>query len=383
MRTGSLRLAAGTLALALPLAAAAGCGAEKKRTVKAEFASAQTNLESSKGASFTIRVHDAQGNLKKTAIKEGSLASTLADALVGASVTYTIDPAGDKTLKQMSGAGTSLSAESLKAGNLAFVIRDDKTVLGEIRVVAGVLYLHLDLAEIGRLAKAGGVDDFDAQLDSFGTDGPPEFAALIKDLRAGKWLSLDAGKYVDQLTKLGEGFLGATATPAPFDAKGLGGDLFAAVKPYVQVTDANDSSKDRVLDVTVQVRPALKAALDVLKANKDLPFASLLDGASAADIDKNITDGTAKGRITLSDGHLTSFSVDLESIRTLAPKPGTTSLAGVSVVVDVDDSADEVKAPTDVSSVKVDDLIQQLLDGFSNSGGSTGFGTTMPDAYQG
>ncbi len=383
MRPRSLRLAAGTLALALPLAAATGCGAEKKRTITAEFASAQTNLENSVGASFTLRVTDAQGNLKKAAVNDGSLADTLADALVGASVTYTVDPAGDKTLGQLSGTGTTLSAKTLNDSNVAVVIRDDKTVLAEIRVVAGVLYLHLDLGEVRRLVEAGGGKDFDSQLDSFGTDGPPEASQLITDLRAGKWISLDAGKYVDQLSQLGEGLLGASGTPAPVDTKGLGADLFAAVKPYVKVTDANDSSKDRVLDVTVQARPALKAALAALKANKDLPFAPLLEGATPADIDKNVKDGTAKGRITLADGHLTSFSVDLESIRSLAPEPGATSLAGVSVLVEVDDSADEVKAPKDVSSVKLDDLIQQFLDGFSNRGGAVGFGTSMPDAYVG
>lgn len=383
MRSRPLRLAAGTLALALPLAAAAGCGVAKKRTVKAEFASAQTNLESSRSASFTLRVTDAQGRLKKLAVEDGALADTVADALVGSSVTVTVDPAGDRTLAQLSAAGTSPTASSLKTGNVSFLVRDDKTEIGEVRVVAGVLYLHVDLEEVGRLVKAGGGGDIDSQLDSLGTDGPPEIPALIKDLRAGKWISLDAGKYVEQLTQLGQQLLGASPSPAPFDAKGLGSDLLAAVKPYVTVTDANDSSADRVLDVAVQARPAVKAALAVLQANKQLPFASLLAGVMPTDIDQNLADRTARGQVTLADGHLRSFSLDLESLRTLAPKPGTTNLSGVALKVEVDDRADEVTAPTDVSSVKLDALLQQLLDGLSSSGGSVGFGTSMPDAYVG
>ena len=69
--TRSLRLLAGTLVLALPLAAAAGCGAEKKKTVKQEFAAAQSYLGDSKAASFTLRFDDAQGNFAKVINKDG------------------------------------------------------------------------------------------------------------------------------------------------------------------------------------------------------------------------------------------------------------------------------------------------------------------------
>ena len=137
------------------------------------------------------------------------------------------------------------------------------------------------------------------------------------------------------------------------------------MKPYVKVTDANDSSKDRVLDVKVQAAPALKALLAVLKAEKDLHFASMLADVSPAEIDKNVKGGEARGTIKLHDSHLTQVAVDLESLRQLSTDPGTDSFAGVQVVVDVDDSADQLSAPTDLSSLDLGALLDDFLKSFT------------------
>ena len=73
---------------------------------------------------------------------------------------------------------------------------------GEIRMVAGTLYAHVDLKEIGRLAKAGGVDDFDAQVDDAVTSADPSFAQGLRDVRAGKWIKLPLSDYLDKLKDL-------------------------------------------------------------------------------------------------------------------------------------------------------------------------------------
>jgi hypothetical protein len=375
------RLAAGTLLLALPLAGAAGCGAEKRRTIKAEFASAQTNFENSKAASITLRFDDSKGTASKLATKDGNTSKALVDALLHGSVTYVVDPASDATLKSLSTKGGTSSkslSDQLKKVNLAFVVRDSSAVLGEIRLVAGVLYAHVDLTEIGKLAKAGGVKDFDSKLDDAITSAGPQFATGIADVRAGKWIKLPIASYVDKLQDLAKSFTpgrsgGTTKPPAPTNAEltDLGNKVFAAVKPYVKVTDANDSSKDRVLDVNVKVRPALKAVLAVLQGSKGLPFAGFLKSVTPAEIDKKITDGSAHGTITLKSGHLTQVTLDVESIRTLDATAGKDSLEGSSVVLDFNDHADEVKVPTDVSAFDVGALIDQFLQGFGQSFGSS------------
>ncbi|MGB8651995.1 MAG: hypothetical protein WCD35_15185 [Mycobacteriales bacterium] len=378
------RLAAGTLALALPLTAAVGCGVEKKRTIKAEFASAQANFENSKATEVTLRLDDSKGSLEKIMTKgKDGMPKAVAEAVLKGSISYTVDPAGDKTLKSMSaGASATDLSKQLEKVNLSVVVRDDKSALAELRLVAGTLYAHVDLAEIGRLAKAGGVSDFDQKLDGSIGSADPAFAKGLADVRAGKWIKLPLTKYLTQLQQLaGSMAPGGIPTPKPgFDGQAFGKKLFTAVKPYVKVTDANDSTSDRVLDVKVKVRPALKAALAVLQTDKDLPFVGMFGRVNAAEIDKNVTDGTAKGTITLKSGHLTQFAVDMESIRTLATDPGSDSVDGGRVVVDVDDSASEVSAPDNVSDFDLGKVLEQFMQGFGSSSSSA---SAFGGSYQG
>jgi hypothetical protein len=372
----SIRLAAGTLVLALPLAAAAGCGEQKRRTIAAELAAAQANLAHSRATSVTLRLGDDRSNLSKLAQKDGNLPKDLAPEVLGGSITITMDPASDKELRDLHhGSGTSsadLSAR-LKDVNAAVVLRDQKHVVGELRLVAGVLYARVAFDEVSRLAKAGGVSDFDSQLSDAQDSAPRQYRQAITDLRAGKWLKVDLAKYVDQLTQLAGSVRpgpteGKGGTPSRSEVTSLGNQLFAAVKPYVKVTDANDSSADRVLDVRVQARAATKAALKVLKASKALPFGSALAEVDGSVIDKTLSEGTAHGTITMRNGHLSQVTVDLESIRTLDRSPGKDSLVGTTLILDVDDAADEVRAPTDVSSFDIGALLDEVLSSFSGEG---------------
>ncbi len=365
MRRPSVRIFAGTLALALPLAAATGCAVEKKRTIKAEFASASKHLQESKASSFTLRLEDGKKSLETLMTKDGDLVPELAQAVTGGSITVTI---AGKSLSRDALATSGDVAEQLKDISMSIVVRDNKAELGEVRLVKGVLYAHIGLSEIGRLAALGGTTDFDATLDEGVQDGPPELATLLADVRADKWIKLDLTKYADKLTELAGGFAGLTPTAPPsadaFDAQALSDDLITALKPYVKVTDANDDSSDRVLDINVQARPALKAALTVMQGAKDLPFPNPFVDVKPLDIDEAIKDGTAHGQIRLKDGHLRSFSLDVESLRQLAKDPGTDSLVGLNVALDIDDDADELVAPDNISSVDIAALIDSFFEGF-------------------
>jgi hypothetical protein len=362
VRRPYVRIFAGTLALALPLAAAAGCAVEKKRTIQAEFASASKHLQESKASSFTLRLDDGKKSLETLMTKKGDLAPELAQAFTGGSITVTV---AGKSLSRDALGSSGDAAEQLKHLSMSIVVRDNKAELGELRLVKGVLYAHVGLPEISRLATLGGTRDLNSSLDKGVKDGPPALATLLTDVRAGKWVELDLTKYVDKLTQLAQGFTGLTPTTPPstaaFDAQRLSDDLIAAVKPYVKVTDANDSSSDRVLDINVKARPALKAALRVMQGAKDLPFPNPFVNVVPEDIDAAIKDGNAHGQIRLKDGHLRSFSLDVESLRQLAVDPGTDSLAGLDVALDIDDNAHELIAPDNVSAVDVAALIDRLF----------------------
>lgn len=380
----SRRLTAVALALTLPLVAVAGCGAEKKRTIKAELQSAADNISGSKAMSVTFRLVDPSGTVKASALKsaESPEDKALTPPLLGGSVTYTVDPVGNAALKDSpQGCGTTEKElrDSLDKVNFSWVVKDDLKPLGELRMVAGTLYINVDLTEAGRLAALGGTKDFDAQLDEFAGEDP-ELAKVVADVRAGKWVKVPIGQYIDRIKELAESFSETmgddAATPSPaatVDCQALGKDVFAALKPHIKVTDANNDSADRLLDVTVQVRPAVKAAVEAIKNSKNLLFGEALEDFDSTEIDKELKDGVAKGTIRLSDGHLKQVTIDLESVRVLDPDASTTPLTGGSVVIDVDDSADELVAPTDVSAFDLGTFLEDFFEGFDESFGEESF----------
>lgn len=368
-----IRLVVCTLVLALPLAAAAGCGATKKRTIKQELVSAQSHLAASKAASFTLRVADGKGSLADLAADSGDLPAAAVKDLIGASVRYTFDAASAAKIKGVDGSASEAELRSALADvRFAIAVKDAKTTVAEIRLVDSALFARVDLDEIDRVAKEAGSDGVADSVDEFIDSAPDEYQPALRDAKAGKWLKLPLTDYLDKIKDLTD----SLPTPAPStagDVQQTGEDLLTAIKPFVKVTDANDSSSQRVLDVNVDARGALKAALGVLKTAKGLPFVDVFQGITPAEVDKSIRPGSAHGTISLADGHLTQVTVDLASIEALDPDFRTHKLSGSSVVVDVDDSAGAVTAPTDnVSDVDVKGLLDDLLQGFGES-----FGTAL------
>ena len=375
MSRATTRIAAGTLVVVLPLAAVASCGVQRKRTISAEFAAASTSLQDSRAASFTLRLDDASGAVRRAATRDGSVPQALVGPLLGSSLTYVVDPVGERTLRQLqsaTGGPMADQTQSFKDVNVAVTARDADGSVAELRIVQGVLFVKVDLAEITRLAKAAGAADVDAQIGRLEQSVPPALKQAVVDVRAGKWLKIDLAGYVRDLASLADSVrpgLTKQGSPDLAQLQDLGRRLYAAVRPSVQVVEAGGSSSDRVLQVTVRARPAVKAALEVLKASKALPFGPALTAVSSADIDRELADGAVSGSVSLRDGHLRQVALDLESLRTLDPKAGPDSLAGSRLVVDVDDHAQQVTVPTDVSSFDPGVFLQDLLKGLGSAGG--------------
>lgn len=373
------RLTAGIALVALPLAAVAGCGAaagDKKESVQTTLQKASDNLRASSAASVTMRFEDPRGSFKK-AVTSGADAAEpgQADLLLGGTVSFTVDAPAGKTLGDVQAAqvGKPLS-EQLKAENVSMSVQADGGSLVQVRLVDGDLYAKVSVDELSDVVKkAGSSTDVGAQLDSAAAQAPDQFKPLVTDVRAGKWLKLPLAPFAGQL----DGLQKQAGPSASVDGQKLGMDLLNAVRPFVAVTDASSSGNDRVLDVKVQAKQALKAAATTLKNMQPaLPGFSTLDTAS---LDK-IGDGTANGQVTLEDDHLTKITIDLQSAVALAP-PGATpapDLTGSLVTIDVDDSADEVTVPDDVSSVDLGALVQNAVSGLSSLSSGSGTATAVP-----
>lgn len=360
------RVPAALAVVVLPLTALVGCGQAEQSTrssVEAELRQAGDHLLDSESTTVTISLDDAKGTAK-AAITNGPDAApeAVADALLGGSVSFTIDPASGKTLRDLQSTDPATPpAESLKLVNMAFSVDADGGPLVQVRLVGGDLYTAVDLERIGGLADKAGEPDFSAQVDEFARSAPPDFQPLVADLQDGKWVRLPLAEYADQLNELGSPPAGA---PSP-DPDKLASDLLAAVRPFVEVTDAGDKGDQRILDVRVQAREALKALFDVV--GRSVPG---LDQLPAQQLD-TLAAGTVDGKVFLEDSHLTKLSLDLSSIARVSPDGSTApDLTGSTLTVSVDDSADEVEVPEDLSSVDVGVLVEQFLGSLTGSVGA-------------
>ena len=377
------RLTAGVALVALPLGATAACGGSPSSDAGATPSSssagqaggsspeqalqkASDNLGASESMQVSLRLEDPQGSLKRAATS-GTDAGTpeQADLLLGGSLTFVVDPADGKTLREVQTAGADLSpAEQLRLTNIAFSVRADGGDLFQVRLVQGDLYANVGLDAVADVARQGGsTEDVAAQIEQFEAQAPPELQPLVADVRAGKWVKVPLAPYVDQLAALG-----GQAQPSPsVDPQKVGTDLLNAIRPFITVEDESQDGGERVLDVKVQAKQALKAAVETLKA-----MGPALPGLGTADLSQldQLGDGTVDGTVVLEDDHLTRVSVDLASAAALAPAGGepTPDLAGGLVTMDVDDSADEVQVPTDVSSFDVTPLLQQAFAGLMGGG---------------
>ncbi len=335
------------------------CGQQKKASIKAELQAAQTNLGRSSAVSVTLHLTDPGGRLRAAMTGgSGSVPPAVADAILAGDLQLTVAAADGRTLDQLSGLRSRPVGEQLKAANLAFVVHAGHGSLFELRIVGGSLYARVDDALLSRLAGH-------PVLGGLFAGAPAALQGLVADVKAGKWLTVPLGTYADQLSKLAPALAGRGSVP-PSLPPGLGSSLMSAVRPYISVTDAGNDSHRRVLDVRVQLKPALAAALRTVKSGGTVfPGLGALDGA----ITSGLRSGTVKGTITLRDSHLSQVTLDLASLRDVAPVHASfPPLAGSALTLDVNDAAAAPQAPTDLSSFDLGKLLSSLLGGLGKIG---------------
>lgn len=352
----------------MTVAAVTGC-ASKKKTIEAELTAASGYIDSSTSLSMTFGVSDGKGTLKKLMTSgEDAITPALADSLLASSVTVTLDPSGDATFASLSKAASTPeyknlpAADKVKQFNASIVVRSFDADLVQLRLVDGVLYGATDLNKIDQIARDNGTDGVPADLDQI----DPVLGQLESDLRAGKWVRLPLASYLDTFEDMLGGLDTTEGELAQPDAEQVGKTVLEAIKPHVKVVDAEGKHSGRVLDVTVQAKSAMQAAITALQT-LPVPLGELqeIDGAALAE---QMSDTALTGQITLADSHFTGFSVDLEPLRTLVKDVSGEPLTGARLTLQVDDSAEPVTAPTDLSTVKLGDFIESFFGGLFGGG---------------
>ena len=340
------------------LAAAVGLSACGGQSLQAQSDAAKANLADATSVAVTVRLDDPDGGLSTLATQDGTMSASQAKALLGGS--FTVQSASTDG-KPVFASRPSAGAPALDQSNIRFVVRSGNGTLGELRTVGGVVYLSLGTDEIQRLATEAGAGSVRDQL----TGAPEAFVQAYDDLAAGKWLSFDVKPYVEQLTSLGESLTGG-ASPAPVDPQ-LYQDLVDSIQPHVGIRDLGQSGSTRDIEVTVQLKRALTSALDVLSAGGG-PLASV---KGLVDVDAlGLSDATVKATLTVEGEHFTAFRLPLAQLVELSTdasaddRAQAAKLGDAALVVEIDDNPGAVTAPTDLSSLDLNGLLDDTLAGF-------------------
>lgn len=347
-----------------------GCGTVgSASSLRDDNAHAKEAFRSANAVAVTIRFADPDGMLKK-AFSTGNSSATpaQADAVVGGSITVVVSANGGRTLSSPSAPGLS-TTDQLKQANFDLTVRAAGGRLGELRLVDGVLYASTDIAAVKRVADVASPGSA-AKVDDTLSSVPPALKQGADDLRAGKWIRLPVATYVDKLLKI------AKDSGAPgVDPKSQGQynllaqQLRGAIKPHVGLRDLGASGSTRHVSVDIQVKDAVLAALEVLRTNAGrlgipaaaVPTPDKLDALSSK---------TLSATLTIRDGHYTELAVPLAGLAALEAHPTepVPAFGKSALLVELDDRAGAVVAPTNVSTFDVGALIDPLLEGFAGRG---------------
>lgn len=351
------RLAA---ALSVPLVLTA-CGSVSSAAagLEQDAAAANAALAKAEGIGVVVRVDDPDGDLEQ-ALQEGpdGLSADLAEVLVGSRVDVRLAAKAGRTLGDQPDPGTPLG-ETLRWTDSALTLSTSDADLLSWRTVDGVLYVSSDLAEVERVAAAGG-SPLSLQDEVAGAPAPlPELHDALRD---GQAVSVPIADLVESLGEL-------TGQDAEAYSEGLPDDLLrelrAAIEPHARLRDLGSDDGVRTVRVEVDVKRLLQAVASTAGT----------DVADAADLD-GLSDETVSGTITIEDGHYRRLELPLSELVDLVEDPAveTPDLGDSALVVELDDSVEQVEAPTRVAEL---DLLELLGNA---SGPQTAFEGAAPDA---
>lgn len=367
-RTMSAAAVSGALVLS-------GCGVVGggAASLRDDNAHAKQALAAAKAVAVTIGFADPDGMLKK-AFSTGDNQATpaQADAVVTGSITITVSANNGRSVSSPATPGLS-TAEQVRQSNVDLTVNGASGRLAELRLVDGTLYASTDIAAVRRVADLASPGS-SAKVDELVNSSPPALRRGAEDLRAGKWIKVPLATYLDKLLKIAKDS-GAEGVDPP--AAGQYGVLLqqlrGAIRPHVGLRDLGASGSTRHVSVDVQVKDAVIAGLGVLRANAarlGIPAAAV----PSADKLEGLSSKTLSAVLTIKGGHYTELSVPLAGLAALDAHPSTPvpALGRSALLVELNDRASAVVAPTDVSSFDVGSLIDPFLGALAGQAGTQG-----------
>ena len=347
--------------------AVAGCGATG--SLRADNAHAMSSFKAATSLSVTLGLSDPDGKLAK-AVQSGDGSTTAAQAavLIGGTISFTVSANGGRELFAKGAADQPLD-QQVKQSNFDLTVNGLGGKLVEIRLVDGILYAASDIAAVKKAADLGG-PGAGARVDEFLNSVPPQLKQGADDLRAGKWLKVPIATYVEQVHKPAKAAGGGAPDPAKTRGYAkLGKDLQAAITPNIGLTILGATGDTRNVSIDIKVKQALTAVLGVLDtdaATFGLPPGLLPKG----DALKDVSDKTLSATLTITRGHYTKIAVPFAGLAALDAhlSSAVPPLGKSAIVLQLDDSAGPVSAPTNVSSFDIASLLDQFIQRFSGVG---------------
>lgn len=330
-------------ALAVPLVLTA-CGAVSSAAagLEQDAAAANAALAEAEGIGVVVRFADPDGDLEQ-ALQEGpdGLSADLAEVVVGSRVDVRLAAKDGRTLGDQPDPGTPLG-QQLRWTDSALTLSTANADLLSWRTVGGVLYVSSDLAEVERVTAAAG-SPLSLQDEVAGAPAPlPELHDAWRD---GQAVSVPIADLLESLSALAGQDEGVVSEQLPDD---LLDELRAAVEPHARLRDLGSDDGVRTVTVEVDVKRLLQAAARTSGSGI----------ADAADLD-GLSDETVSGTITLEDGRYRRLELPLSELAGLAEDPSVQvpDLGDSALVVELDDTVEQVAVPTRVAEL---DLLELL-----------------------
>ena len=287
---------------------------------------------------------------------------------LGATLTMSADKPLSQVFKAEQAQGASAQPDPSLEFDLEIHAGGGKSLF-EMRQVAGLDYLRVDLANLEALSDDPSTDQSLSGLQSEMGEMPPAYAPF-KDLVEDKWVSFDP-KQMAQLSKSLQGAGGSSALPTPlpsFDAS-TGNQLFSAVRSvFEQDVTLTDKGSSNGQDHVVLQAPELKLvtglqqaiepiAKQIPEVGSSFPTAAPTGIPAGKDVDADLYIG--------SDGALSKVTFDFWQLNPKG-KPGE----HLPLSLDFNDQAPAPVAPAGAVAFPVN-LLQNLVTAMASAGGTS------------